>query len=82
MGLRDEARSISRRPGPQTTTILRIIASLDGDERDDVIGLIWDDADVTSSRAAAEILTKHFGATFGSVSDQQVRNHRQKVPRP
>lgn len=82
MSLRDEARAISKKPGPQTTTIMRIVASLDGDDRADVVGLIWDDAEVTSSRAAAEILTRHFGDRFGSVSDQQVRNHRSKVPRP
>lgn len=82
MSLRDEARAISKRPGPQTTTILRIIGSLDDDDRDDVIGMVWDDADTTSSRAVAETLTKHFGERFGPVSDQQVRNHRQKVPRP
>lgn len=80
MGLRDEAAAESKRPGPQTSAILRIVNSLDGDDRDEVVALVWDDVD-TSSRAVAHVLTKHFGDRFGRVTDQQVRNHRSK-PRP
>lgn len=80
MSLRTEAAEASKRPGPQTSAILRIIESLDGDDRDEVVALVWDDVD-TSSRAVAEVLTKHFGDRFGRISDQQVRNHRSK-PRP
>lgn len=81
MSLREEAAALSSRPGPQTSAIMRIVESLSGDDRDDVVGMVWDDVH-TSSRAVAEVLTKHFGDEFGKVTAQQVRNHRSAKPRP
>jgi hypothetical protein len=81
VSLREEAAALSTRPGPQTSAIMRLVDSLDGDERDDVVGLVWDDVH-TSSRAVAEVLTKHFGDRVGKITSQQVRNHRSAKPRP
>jgi hypothetical protein len=80
VGLIDEAVAISGTPGPQTSRIKRIIDSLSGKKRDEVIELVWDHPEVTS-RAAADVLTKYFGEQFGAVTESQVQEHRRK-PRP
>ena len=80
MGLIDEAVAISGSPGPQSSRIGRIIDSLSGKKRDEVIELVWDHSEVTC-RAAAEVLTRHFGEQVGAVTTSQVQEHRRK-PRP
>jgi hypothetical protein len=80
VGLIDEAVAISGTPGPQSSRIGRIIDSLSGKKRDEVVALIWDHPEVTS-RAAAEVLTRHFGEQAGTVTPSQVQEHRRK-PRP
>jgi hypothetical protein len=80
MGLIDEAAAISGTSGPQTSRIGKIVDSLSGKKRDEVVELIWDHPEVTC-RAAAEVLTKHYGDQFGRVTTSQVQEHRRK-PRP
>jgi hypothetical protein len=80
MGLIDEATAISGTSGPQGSKISRIIDSLSGKRRAEVVELIWDHPEITS-RAAAEVLTKHYGDTFGTITMSQVMEHRRK-PRP
>ena len=60
-----------------------LLDSLDGDERAEVIDLVWHDGrrDAPSHRAIADVLTRHYGATFGTFSQQLVQRQRQK-PRP
>lgn len=78
MGLRDEARSETRSPGTQGSTIMRLIDLLDGDERDEVIDLVWNVDPNISARAIGEVLTKHYGDRVGPISGQQVQDHRKK----
>lgn len=73
MSLRSEAAASKRRTGPMSN-IRRLLDHLDGDERDEVVALIWDDTHISGSVVAAT-LDRHF-AEFGPFSDQQVRNHR------
>jgi hypothetical protein len=80
MGLREEAAADSKRGGAQTSTIMQIIEG-EPDQADDVVALIWDDRHIDSS-AVARTLSKHFGATYGEVSAQMVRHHRNQKPRP
>lgn len=81
MGLRDEAAALSGNTGPRTTTLYRLIDTLSGDERADVIALVWDDHHITST-AAAQVLSNHYSDRFGIITDQQVRHHRRSKPRP
>lgn len=81
MGLRDEAAALSGKTGPRTTTLYRLIDTLSGEERDDVIALVWDDHHITGT-AVAQVLTKHYGDQFGIITDQQVRHHRTHKARP
>ena len=78
MSLRAEAAASRKRTGP-VSNINRLLTNLNGDARDDVIGLIWDDTHISSSVVAAT-LDRHY-PDFGPFSDQQVRNHR-NGPRP
>ena len=81
MGLRDEAVELSGRPGYRSK-IHRIIDSLDGDDREEVISLVWDlDPDIKAT-GVARVLTKHFGHLVGPVTDNQVTEHRNNQPRP
>lgn len=79
MSLRDEALAIGRQAtGPQST-IMRLVDLLDGDERDEVISLVWDRDPDISARAIAETLTRHYGARVGKITRQQVTNHQAMV---
>lgn len=80
MGLREEAAATSNRAGSQDSAIERIIAS-EPDHADDVIALVWDDRHIDAA-AVGRTLTKHFGATYGQITDQQVRYHRRHKARP
>jgi hypothetical protein len=81
VSIRDEAATLSKRPGTQQSKIARVIDQLDDDDRDDVVALIWDDLHI-SCRAAAEVLTRHYSdLAGGEITDQQVQDHRKK-PRP
>lgn len=73
MSIRDDAAQGAKRTGP-TSAITRLLAQLDGEERDDVIALIWDDLHI-SGMAAARALNKWY-PQYGPFTDQQVRNHR------
>jgi hypothetical protein len=81
MGLRDEAVAATKHPGTQGTTIFRLIALLEGDERAEVIELIWERDPNISARAIGDVLTKHFGDRVGKISGGMVEDHRRK-PRP
>lgn len=81
MSLIDEAKAITKKSGPQTSKILRLVEALDGKERAEVIELIWDHTADLTARSIAEVLTKHYGDRFGEITQQQVQDHRKK-PRP
>lgn len=78
MGLLDEAQALSKRSGPQTSKILRLIESLSGKERDEVVELIWDHAQDLSAVAVATVLDRHYGDRVGEITQQQVQAHRKK----
>jgi hypothetical protein len=78
MGLKDEALAATKKPGTQGTTILRLVGLLEGDERDEVIGLIWDRDPGISARAIGDVLTKHYGDRVGKITGGQVEDHRRK----
>lgn len=79
MSLIDEAKALTKKSGPQTSKILRLVDSLDGKERDEVVELIWDHQTDITARAVAEVLTKHYGAEVGEITQQQVQDHRKKA---
>jgi hypothetical protein len=82
VSLRDEARADTKRPGTQGTTILRLVAMLDGDEREEVVSLIWEPDPDISARAVGDVLTRHFGDRVGKISGGQVEDHRRNKARP
>lgn len=76
MGIRDEASTLVKPPGaPSRLTLL--LAHLDGDERADLVALVWDDTHI-STRAVADALNKHY-PDHGPFTHQQIRNHRVRV---
>jgi hypothetical protein len=83
LSLRDEAAAAHprRKPGPKPT-IARLVDLLEGDERDEVVALVWDEDHELSYEAIARTLTKHYGNRVGRITAQQVGNHRRSEPRP
>lgn len=81
MSLRDEARALGRKATGPESTIMRLVDLLEGDERAEVISLIWDHDPDISHRAIADTLTRHYGARVGRITLQQVTNHR-RLERP
>lgn len=79
MGLREEAVAAKKLPGPKSA-LNRLLAELDGNERVEVIDLVWESPDI-GNRAIADVLTKHYGERVGLITEQQIRNHRDK-PKP
>jgi hypothetical protein len=82
MSLLDEARHATKRPGSQQSRIMRLVDMLDGDERAEVVALIWDGDPNVSARAIGEVLTKHFADLVGEVTGNQVEDHRRNKARP
>ena len=83
MGLMDEARALTKRPGTQTSKILRVVDGLTGKARAEVISLVWDHDPNISSRAIGEVLTKHYAELAGGeITGGQVDAHRRDKPRP
>jgi hypothetical protein len=84
MSIRERAVTRSnaavRRRGGQAK-IARLLEHLDGEERAEVIALVWDDTDISSTAVGAE-LTEAYGHIVGRITDQQIRNHRNYQPRP
>lgn len=82
MSLRDEASALTKRPGSQTSRIMRLVAELSGKQRTEVVDLIWTHDPDISSRAVGEVLTKHFGDRVGEITGNQVEDHRRNKARP
>jgi hypothetical protein len=81
VSLRDEAVVASGRPGYRSK-IHRILETLDGEERDEVIALVWDPDPEIRATGVARVLTRHYGHLVGPVTDNQVTEHRNNQPRP
>lgn len=79
MGLREEAVAAKKLPGPKSA-LNRLLEELQGDERSEVIELVWNSPDI-GNRAIANVLTTHYGELVGPFTEQQIRNHRDK-PKP
>lgn len=77
-----EARHLNARAG-RPSKLERLIDALDGEERAEVIDLVWHDGSdhQPSNRAIAQVLTKYYGDRFGPFSLQLVQRQRQR-PRP
>lgn len=79
MGLREEAVAARKLPGPKSA-LNRLLDDLNGDERAEVVELVWESPDI-GNRAIADVLTRHYGERVGLITEQQIRNHRDK-PKP
>lgn len=77
-----EARQFAGTPG-RPSKLERLLDSLDGDERAEVIEFVWNDGDdpQVTHRTIAAVLTDHYGAEFGEFSLQLIQRSRAR-PKP
>jgi hypothetical protein len=81
VSLLDEARAATKRPGGQSR-IYKLVGLLDGDERAEVIDLVWCAESDISARATAEVLNRHYEHLVGAITGNQVEDHRRSKVRP